>query len=108
MDVHYLIDTNGHTDGIVVQTWFMATDFGLFIAFPVCMKYKVSGNPLCSIPETTLNVLYSIGKRYKKVAGISSNIKIHSRTTGNSATKSFKPARKSVKSPIKIRFYWVF
>jgi len=28
------------------------------------MKYKVSGNPLRSIPETTLNVLYSIGKRY--------------------------------------------
>ena len=39
----------------------------LLIAFPVCMKYKVSGNPLRSIPETTLNVLYSIGKRYKSV-----------------------------------------
>jgi len=32
--------------------------------FPACIRDKVSGNPLRSIPETTLNVLHSIGKHF--------------------------------------------
>ncbi len=44
------------------------------IVFPVCVKYKVSGNPPRSIPETTPNVFHLIGKHYikksRKIGGV--------------------------------------